>query len=801
MNIKSVFIWLLAGLMMLTVAACDSPEEKATQHYNDGMAFIKEGNFVKAGIEFRNALQLKENYADGWYGLALVEENAKNWRKYAGDVLKAIELNPEHVPAQVRYGKIMLLSGRLEDALKTSDLVSKLAPEDSEVLALKAAVLYKLGDKENAVKAAISSLAVDPSNIDAIAVLAAERLENKDPDGAVAILDEGLSHSKDSIPLQITKIRALSSINKTDEIIKVFQELIAAYPENTEFKKSLMRFYLKNDQKVEAEEVVRNIAKENPDDVDAKLDVVRFVKTVKGDEEAVAELEHLINEYPDVYRYRFALASLAQIMNDGEKAQTILQSIVTDAKAPEDALEARNKLAQIEMSKGNTAEAETLVKEVLAIDQQNTNALVLYGALLVDEGKIEEAISNLRSSLKQRPESVRSSLLLAKAHEINGSLELAEDRFAAAYRYSKETPDIGLLYAQFFLRHSEAKRAEDLLEKIVQTHPRDKQALKTLAQVKLMQQDWAAAEELAEKIRNIDDSDVTAFQITGAALAGMQNPDDSENAFEKAYEETPKAGQSMVTLVQAYMRNGKVDKAESFLKSVLASSEDNYQAKLLLAQIEFGKRQNKEAVQLIQEAIAQDSSQEAGYVMLVKYYMATNQAKEAEKILIAGLEEQPDSFVLNLTQAGIYELNGNLTEAIATYEKMLKTRPNSEIVVNNLASLIADEAVDKEGLRRAYTLAKRFRSTKVPYFKDTLGWIHYRLGEYELAIPLLKEAAEQLPALPILQYHLGMAYKADNNKAEAMTALEAALKLANNKNFPQAEEAKKALDELRASPN
>lgn len=125
----------------------------------------------------------------------------------------------------------MLLSGRLEDALKTSDLVMELDPNNADSLALKAAVLFRLDDKPGAVAAATAALKIDPSNIDAVSVLAAERLDAKEPADAVAVIDEGLVHRPGSAPLQVIKIRALTALDDDDAIIKVFHELIAEDPE------------------------------------------------------------------------------------------------------------------------------------------------------------------------------------------------------------------------------------------------------------------------------------------------------------------------------------------------------------------------------------------------------------------------------------------------------------------------------------------------------------------------------------------------------------------------------------------
>lgn len=787
-------------IIVFTLTACDSPEEKAQAHFVAGMTFVEQGNFVKAGIEFRNALQLKENFADGWYGLALVEESEGNWRKYAGDILKAIEIDPKHLKAQVRYGKIMLLSGKLESALETSSLVMDLAPESPEALALKSAVMFRLGDKTGAIAAAEKALEIDPSNIDALLILSAEKLSTGDAAAAVKILDEGLVHNKGNAQLQVVKIRALENLGRTEDVIEVFSQLIADNPDNAAFRKSLVRFYLKNDRQEKAEEEIRRIATEHPEDVNANLDVVRFVKSTKGDDAAALELEQLIEKYPNVVDYRFALAALAEAEKDDERAMVILGSIIDRASTVEDEIAARNKLAQLHFTRGDYKEAENLAGDVLDIDPSSTDALVLVGAMQIGRGEIDAAIANLRSSMRQQPRSVRASLLLAKAHEINGSMELAEDRFAAAYRFSNQAPRVGTVYAQFFIRHGELQRAERLLEKIAENNPNEAGVLKLLAEVKLRKQDWVAAEEIAERLQALDGADSAGYQISGAALAGLQNLEESRSAFEKAYEVTPEAGQAMKSLVQAYLRDGDVEKAETFLTNVLANSQSNYLASRLLAEIKFGQNQPEEAVKLVRDAIAGDPQEESGYIILAKYFLSVGKKKDAAEVLSEGLKTNPDGFMLNMMQAGIYEVDGDISGAVKVYEKLLESRPNSEIVVNNLASLIAENAENEVELQWAYTLAKRFRNSKVPYFQDTLGWIHYRLKEYNMATPLLRSAVEKEPNMAILRYHLGMAYKAEGNRDKAIKELEKAIAVGKSQHFPENEEAEKALMELRAMP-
>jgi tetratricopeptide (TPR) repeat protein len=63
----------------------------------------------------------------------------------------------------------------------------------------------------------------------------------------------------------------------------------------------------------------------------------------------------------------------------------------------------------------------------------------------------------------------------------------------------------------------------------------------------------------------------------------------------------------------------------------------------------------------------------------------------------------------------------------------------------------------------------------VPPFQDTYGWIAYRQGEYQEALEHLEPAAEGLPDDPLVQYHLGMTYRALGRQDDALDQLRRAV--------------------------
>jgi len=59
----------------LTLAACDSAEERAEAHYQSGLELLEEGDVDRAIVEFRNVFEYNSNHRDARAALADIFRN------------------------------------------------------------------------------------------------------------------------------------------------------------------------------------------------------------------------------------------------------------------------------------------------------------------------------------------------------------------------------------------------------------------------------------------------------------------------------------------------------------------------------------------------------------------------------------------------------------------------------------------------------------------------------------------------------------------------------------------------------
>jgi tetratricopeptide (TPR) repeat protein len=765
----------VAGLLVAAfeVAGCNSKEQRAHDYYTQGMKYIAEHSDVKARLELNNAIQLQDNMLPAWRALSQIDQRAKDWRAVFVDSRRIAELDPKDIEARLQIANFFLLSGHVDKALDWENQASAIDPKNVHTLVLKAAILLKLDDHKGAIQAAQKALAIEPGNLQAEVVLASEKYLSDDPQGAMGILDALSASAENDLGVVLLKTKISEKMGNSTQLELQLKKLIELRPNEIQFRDALVKFYIMHNELDDAEKLLRSTAAAYPKNVQAALNVVRFLDATKGPVSARQELESHIKAGGDVFPFQMAMADIDVSTGKFDDGAQLLNKLINSPISLTNQNAARAKLAALQISRKNIPAAQTLIAKILSTDSSNVDALRLRASIRIDQGQLNDAIADLRQALSYQPRSPALLTLLAMAYERQGSSDLAQKQLANATKESGFAPNIGLNYAAFLIRRGNPSAAEDLLVQLATRNPGNIPILNLLARVRLSRQNWIGAEEVSKAIRRLKAEGV-ADQIKAAALEGEKKYSQSLKLPENAYADNKGAVEPMYALVRAYIQNQQIDEAEVFLQNVLKTSPDNAEALILLGSVQAAKNQPQQAMASFKTAIARDPKQPGAYIALATLYLHQNKIDEASKTIAAGLREEPDNFALNLTRGGILELRKDFEGAISEYETMLKYNPGSLVVANNLAYLLATHRSDKASLEKAYALAVPLAQSPVPQFKGTLGWIDYRRGDYRSAVSLLEDVVKALPNVAVDHYHLGVSYIAVGDTEKGLQQLKKA---------------------------
>ncbi len=246
--------------------------------------------------------------------------------------------------------------------------------------------------------------------------------------------------------------------------LKAYKDLVKLEPSNIENHYSLAQVYTRNEQYKKAVQVYNTI--------EARLGVSEEFSVMKerlyialGDlEAAVAELQHLIDAYPNTIRYRGMLAELLQANNLSERALQIYSEILSI-----DPTEPRSNIALAEYYRANNELDKAFGYLTYSFEDPSFNAevkfkiLVSYFQLAIeDESYLNSLYSLLDKAIKYHP-------LEPSFPALYGDLYYQKNNVAEAYTAYSKSLDLGateyLIWNRCLIMGLELQKYDAVIEK------------------------------------------------------------------------------------------------------------------------------------------------------------------------------------------------------------------------------------------------------------------------------------------------------------------------------------------------
>ena len=777
----------------LLLGACESPDERAAGYLESAEQQFESGDSVKAEIDVKNALQIQPKNAKARFLLARINESRREFQDMAANLRSAVEADPEFAEARIKLGSLYAMAGALELAEEQAGKLTSADRERVDAKILLAQIAAAKGDLELASQKLEEALEQDPANMQALGLLVSISA-GSDLTGALALLDQGIADAEDDKPLRLLRIQILQRVgNFQDEVVAEYRGLMEDYPDEVGFGYRLAQFLASEGRIDEVEPVLRQIIDNDPSNVEARLALTQFVANSEGPEQAEQLLLQFVEELPDSYTLRLTLARLYQQTGRVDEAYEQYETVADAAGNEDEGLTATSRMAGIKLAQGDVDAGEELLEQVLSVDSLNLDALLLRGALNIDRKKYGEAVADLRNLLRSEPESVQAQLLIAKAHSQAGDIVLAEDAYRRVLSIDPGNVTATLELARTLVAREKVKAAEEILAEQLVDYPDEVRFSRALIGLLLSQDDSKAALQEANRVAKLPGREAIGYFLVGGVHQASGDNEKAIDAFNESLQLSPTAREPLRGLVASMVKLDRSDEAIAYLKKVQKENPDNLYAKTLLGQVLAGTGNQGEAQEIFESALAADESWLPAYTALAG--LQSGDISSQIDTYKRGLAAVPESQELVLLLGTAYERSGQIEEAILSYESALEANPESQAVANNLAALLADHRTDSKSLERALELSSQFADSDNPAFLDTLGWVHYRLGNYDEAIPLMEKAVDAAGKVAVLRYHLGMGYIAVDKPALAKEQLELAL-AKEDVNFTGNDDARAALAEL-----
>jgi tetratricopeptide (TPR) repeat protein len=447
------------------------------------------------------------------------------------------------------------------------------------------------------------------------------------------------------------------------------------------------------------------------------------------------------------------------------------------------------------LANGDEQNANVLGERLLARDSSNSLAHLATAVHAIELGQYAAARTQLASG-DARSRDVTAALLTAwcyagqtDLHHALDSLDRIRDpsvagfrdyhagliadylgnpgearrRLKSAFESDRNTLRFADAYARFLTAHGEADAAKSIYEgfsAVVPHHPLVERSLATLR----------AGQPLETMIRSPKDG--AAEVLYGLGGAGSREGDELPALIYLRLSLYLRPGDDLtsVTLANLFDQMKQGDQAIAAYRSVPETSPLRADADIQIALELEGMEKSKEAVQRLEAIVAARPhdvdalSSLAGLQRSAKNYAEA--AATYDKAIAAVGIPQRENWTLFYFRGICFERNKEWPKAESDFKRALELYPDQPLVLNYLGYSWVDQGLNLDEAFKMLRRAVELRPND-GYIVDSLGWAHFKLGQFPEAAQTLERAISLKPADPVLNDHLGDAYWRVNRRIEA----------------------------------
>lgn len=346
------------------------------------------------------------------------------------------------------------------------------------------------------------------------------------------------------------------------------------------------------------------------------------------------------------------------------------------------------------------------------------NPQLLYGQAILQsyDEKSEVALEYADKALAANPSFVPAhafkARLLHASQETNQALKHLKKTLKKLDKEEEtDTKPLRTLYARLLINQKDYKGAKAQFTKLVEQSPSDPSLRLSLALTCIEAKDIEEAKSQLQQLTHL----------------GATNASDAYYYLGRIAED-----------------EGQLDDALAYYRKV-NSGRDILSTKVRQAQI-VAELQGLESARQELDTERQANPLLATDLYIIEAELLSNEEQYpvAMELLDTAIQKDPDSIKLLYSRAMIAEKLDNLESLERDLRHIIKLDPDNATALNALGYTLADRSqrYDEalELINRAYEL-----KPSDPAIIDSLGWVHYRLGNLEKALELLENAFTTFP--------------------------------------------------------
>jgi tetratricopeptide (TPR) repeat protein len=481
------------------------------------------------------------------------------------------------------------------------------------------------------------------------------------------------------------------------------------------------------------------------------------VKRQKGLEaEASPLLDKVTQADPASAHLQLLAAREALRAGDLEAAEVLVSRAYT--YKPNDS-EIRRELASILASRDKFSEAYLHVEKLLESDPADESVLSLAVNLDIRRDDYWAALKRLERALQSSEAPEALHYRMGRVYRDMGRSKEARQAFEKAIKVNPAHYQAATYLAILYEEAGNESRALELYEGLANL---TNNALyhRKLSSLYMKRKDYSKAIESFQNLLQIEPTDMNSLLQMARAWIELGDLDKSEEKFRELIQLDPSNGTLRLMLGMLLETQSRTEEALEHYLQIESDSSAYYDSMGLRLKALHGLDQKQQLLEHLEKSVSLagkvEDSQKALALFRVasQYYSELQNYPRSEQVLLSALKRFPGNEILLYQKGILLEKMRRYEEGVKVMLSILSVNPDHVGALNYVGYTWADQDMNLDEAEEFITKALSM-APEDPYITDSLGWLYYRQGRYELAYETLRKAYQAVPKEFVIVEHLG----------------------------------------------
>jgi tetratricopeptide (TPR) repeat protein len=463
-------------------------------------------------------------------------------------------------------------------------------------------------------------------------------------------------------------------------------------------------------------------------------------------------------------------AQLGSMVRNGRLA---LDAADVWSKLDPKSADAQKVLAEMYIASGNLAKARPIVKKILESEESKGDGFLYLNNILSRVENKTNALRFIVDIAKPYPNMVEAHFAVAHTAHMAGN-ETIRDRELKIVDTLDPKWETSILFKGAILFQQDPNQAIDEYKKFINKNPKSNSVRLELAKALVQTEKYAEAKQHFEQLVNspLASSDLS---LTVALLA-LESGDDlvAEKYLKQALERKhPNPDQIYMYLARIYAQREDLANVLNWVEKISAGPMF-VDSRIFAAQSIRAKNGVSDAINYLDQFKSLDRQEKLKFLQLKTSFLYNdNQYQQAINLMLSEEEKYNDSAEFYFDFGLLYEKNKDFESMEKHLKKAISLKPDYAIAYNALGYSYADRNIKLDDAKKYIEIALSI-DPQNHYILDSMGWVYFRLGNYDIAYEFITKAYT-IQEDPEIAAHLGEVLWKQGKQNEAISIWQSSL--------------------------